>query len=80
MPPMRAAKSAMRPPNAGVGSRALFVIRAAYQSERCGSKNVACSRHHWSVDAERLVGRSGASHEEINRATGAAGAAHDPVT
>ena len=80
MPPIRAAKSTKMPPRTGVKSSALFVMGAAYQSLRTGSKNVACSRGHRSTDAERLFGRRGAPQQQVNGAAGAAGAAHDPMT
>jgi hypothetical protein len=55
-------------------------MTAAYQSQRGGSKNVACSRKHRATNAERLFGRCGTPQEKVNGAAGAAGAAHDSVT
>ena len=53
---------------------------AAYQSQRGGSKNVACARQHRSTDTERLLGRCGTSQEKVNGASGAACATHHPMT
>lgn len=63
MPPIRAAKSAMRPPKTGVRSSALFVMWSAYQSLRAESKNVACTGHHWTSDTEGLLGSYGSTQK-----------------